>query len=178
MGETSVRTKDTVSAKGEWVERFAAYMQANGWRVAWNETEGEHLPETIKTRYGKLPEQWLDFIACVKCMISSDETVWFLCAEHFTGTGDAAFQWNEWERISLASAENDTQWESEIKKFWNEHLPIVMSVKNGYSYYAIAVKDGSVVYGEEPEFEECRKVADSFADFVEKQSFMLPEKRV
>lgn len=41
-----------------------------------------------------------------------------------------------------------------------------MSVKGGYSYYAISIKSGSVVRGEEPEFEACEKVADSFEDFL------------
>ena len=30
------------------------------------------------------------------------------------------------------------------------------------------IKDGSVVHGMEPEFEECETVADSFEDFMEK----------
>lgn len=42
------------------------------------------------------------------------------------------------------------------------------SVKNGYAYYAISMKDGSIVRGAEPEFEECELVAVSFTDFLEK----------
>lgn len=101
-------------------------------------------------------------------MVSSDETMWFLCAEDFDIQGDKAFQWNEWELISLTSAEGDTKWQSEIREFWDNHLPIIMSVKGEYSYYAIAIKDGSIVHGAEPEFEECEIVAASFMDFMEK----------
>ena len=95
---------------------------------------------------------------------------WFLCAEDFevNVNSDEGFQWNEWEIIGLRSAEDDEKWETEIRKFWDVHLPIVMSVKGFYSYYAIDVRDGSIVYGEEPEFEECKTVAASFEDFMEK----------
>ena len=47
-------------------------------------------------------------------------------------------------------------------------LPIFLSVKDGYSYYATSMRDGSIVWGTEPEFEECKLVADSFIDFLEK----------
>lgn len=150
------------------IETFGIYMKENGWNVEWNETQSEYLPEIIANRYEKIPKQWLDFIRSIKRMISPDETTWFLCAENFVMQHDETFQWNEWESISLGSAENDMEWKSEIKRFWNNHLPIVMSVKSGYSYYAIAVKDGSIVYGEEPEFEECEIVAVSFMDFMKK----------
>ncbi|EDK4067349.1 hypothetical protein GGC09_01250 [Listeria monocytogenes] len=42
----------------------------------------------------------------------------------------------------------------------------MMSVGGSYEYYAIALNDGSVVHGSEPEFEESLVVADSFADFL------------
>ncbi|EAF5052010.1 hypothetical protein C2W34_08740 [Listeria monocytogenes] len=42
----------------------------------------------------------------------------------------------------------------------------MMSVGGCYEYYAITLKDGSVVHGSEPEFEESSIVADSFADFL------------
>ncbi len=50
----------------------------------------------------------------------------------------------------------------------DEHLPIFLSLEGGYAYYAISMKDGSVVHGTEPEFEECETVADSFTDFMGK----------
>ncbi|EDJ9677123.1 TPA: hypothetical protein IP792_000204 [Listeria monocytogenes] len=42
----------------------------------------------------------------------------------------------------------------------------MMSVGGCYEYYAITLKDGSVVHGSEPEFEESLVVADSFVDFL------------
>lgn len=150
------------------IETFGDYMKENGWNFKWNEIKGNYLPETITNRYRNIPKQWLEFISSIKYLVSADETMWFLCAEDFTAKSNEAFQWNEWELISLGSAEGDAEWQNEISQFWDNHLPIVMSVKGSYSYYAIAIKDGSIVYGSEPEFEECEIVADSFTDFIEK----------
>ncbi len=147
---------------------FANYMEESGWTVERNETPGAGIPENITKRYKNIPEEWREFVGGIKCMVSPDETTWFLCAEDLDIQGDKAFQWNEWELIGLECAEGDTQWKSRIKSFWDEHLPIVMSVRGCYSYYAIALKDGSVVRGAEPEFEECETVAASFAEFTEK----------
>ena len=70
--------------------------------------------------------------------------------------------------LSLESAEGDQAWTDEITAFWDRHLPIVLSLENGYSYYAISMEDGSVVYGSEPEFEACKPVASSFEAFLQK----------
>lgn len=70
--------------------------------------------------------------------------------------------------VSLEGAEGDAEWENEIKEFWDNHLPIIMSVKCGYSYYAISMKNGSIVQGAEPEFEECEVIAGSFEEFIKK----------
>ena len=69
------------------------------------------------------------------------------------------------EVLSLKCAEGDAEWTNKITDFWNNHLPIFLSVKDGYAYYAISMKDGSIVQGTEPEFEECTPVTSSFADF-------------
>lgn len=150
------------------MEAFAVYLKEYGWNIEWNETRNGRLPEAIQNRYKAIPQSWMDLIKGMKRMINADETMWFLCADDFAMQGGEAFQWNEWERLSLESAGNNAAWRGEIKRFWDGHLPFVMSVKGGYSYYAITVKDGSVVYGAEPEFEECETVAASFTDFVDK----------
>lgn len=150
------------------INTFAKYMKENGWNVELYENQSTYLPATIATRYTNIPKQWLEFIETVKYMMNSDETMWFLCANDFDMQSDEAFQWNEWEKISLESAKGDKEWESEIKSFWDNHLPIIMSVKGHYSYYAVSMEDGSVVKGAEPEFEECEVVATSFIEFTEK----------
>lgn len=147
---------------------FLAYMREHEWNVEVNEKQICCLPEPMKSRYNGYPESWLRFISIVKSMVRKDERVWFLCAEDYDIQGEKAWQWNEWELLSLDAAGVDAAWKAEIEKFWNGHLPIVMSLEDGYAYYAINMKDGSVVHGSEPEFEECETVADSFEDFIEK----------
>lgn len=70
--------------------------------------------------------------------------------------------------LSLKAAGNDASWKDEIGKFWDGHLPVFLSLESGYAYYAISIEEGSIVYGSEPEFEECQTVADSFEDFMKK----------
>ncbi len=148
------------------IEAFGAYMKEHGWNLEWS--QGKALPEAVTSRYREIPKQWLDFTGRVRQLASPDDMVWFLCPEDFAARSGAAFSWNEWERLSLECAEGDAGWQAEIRRFWDGHLPIVMSVKGGYSYYAIAMEDGSVVHGTEPEFEARETVAASFSDFMEK----------
>lgn len=150
------------------VNTFVKYMKKNGWNVELYESKSTFLSSAITTRYKNIPKQWLEFIETVKCMMNADETTWFLCANDFDMQSDEAFQWNEWEKISLESADGDKEWKSKIKSFWDNHLPIIMSVKGCYSYYAVSMDDGSVVKGAEPEFEECEVAAGSFIEFTEK----------
>jgi len=150
------------------IEKFLTYMRGRDWIIELNEKQTFCLPEPVKSRYRSYPESWVSFISAVKNMENKEETAWFLCEKDYDMQGDTAWQWNEWELISLEAAENDATWIAEIKKFWDEHLPIFLSLNNGYAYYAISIKDGSVVYGTEPEFEECQTVAVSFDDFMEK----------
>lgn len=147
------------------IEHFLAFMRAKGCMVETG--PASPLPQWITERYHNLPALWLQFIGEVRELFSADETVWFLCAEDYDTRLDQAWRWNEWEELSLQSAQSDESWAGEIKAFWDEHLPIVLSVRDGYAYYAISMTDGCVVYGSEPEFEECTLVAGSFAEFLE-----------
>lgn len=150
------------------INKFLSYMKGQDWTAEVNKEPKFDLPEPVKRRYTSYPESWVEFVSVVKSMVRGDEKAWFLCAEDYNMQGDRAWQWNEWELISLKCAEDDEIWRDEIMKFWDKHLPIFLSLESGYAYYAISVKDGSIVYGSEPEFEECRMVADSFVDFMKK----------
>ncbi|MBP2110406.1 hypothetical protein J2Z70_000545 [Paenibacillus silagei] len=70
--------------------------------------------------------------------------------------------------LSVEAAAGDPAWQSEITAWWDHHMPIVMSVGDGYSFYAIdlTTDSGAIVRGAEPEFEEVEKVADSFGEFL------------
>lgn len=150
------------------INKFLSYMKGQNWTVEVNKEPKFDLPRPVKRRYASYPESWVEFVSAVKSMVRGDEKAWFLCAEDYNMQGDRAWQWNEWELISLKCAEDDLIWKDEITKFWDKHLPIFLSLESGYAYYAISVKDGSIVYGSEPEFEGCRTVADSFVDFMKK----------
>lgn len=150
------------------IAAFLSCMKEKGWGIELYETKNNYLPEEISDRYKNIPAYWREFISTVKEMMSPDETEWFLCVDDFDWRVHKSWQWNEWELISLKSAEDDNEWKNSIIDFWNNHLPIFLSVKDGYAYYAISMKDGSIVWGSEPEFEECKLVAVSFHDFLEK----------
>ena len=87
-------------------------------------------------------------------LIAPDGKAWFLSTNDYFGKSDLAFSWNEFEKISLDSAEGDTEWQQEIIKFLGRYLPVFLSVRNGYSFYAIDTQslNGTVVYGIAPEF--------------------------
>lgn len=150
------------------IDKFISCMKEQGWTVERNEKQRFCLPEPMKSRYTGYPESWVEFVSIVKSMIRGDERAWFLCSEDYDMQGDKAWQWNEWELLSLKAAGNDAAWKDEIRKFWDRHLPVFLSLEGGYAYYAISIKEGSIVYGSEPEFEECQTVADSFENFMEK----------
>lgn len=97
-------------------------------------------------------------------VVSADETSWFLCCDDYNGTSESAFKWNEFENLSLEAAGDDSEWKEEIRQWWDKRLPIIISVREGYSFYAIDLEGGNgrIVRGEEPEFEEAEVVADSF----------------
>ena len=125
------------------IEKFITYMRNQNWTVEVNEKQEFCLPKPMKNRYTGYPESWMNFISTVKSMVREDERAWFLCAEDYDIQGDKAWQWNEWELLSLKTAENDTAWENEIREFWDGHLPIFLSLEDGYAYYGISLKECS-----------------------------------
>ena len=80
---------------------------------------------------------------------------------------DSAFIYDTFETLATESAMDKKQREN-IVEFWNIHIPFVISLHNGYEYYAVSIKDGSVVHGCEPNFEDVSKEANSLSDFVDK----------
>lgn len=139
--------------------------------LGWLVTTGpirQTLPQDVLDRYDRIPSDLLAAIVSTEVAVSPDEKAWFLCHGDYAGASDAAFRWNEWEQQSLEAASGDSDWESQIRGFWDAHFPFLLSVKSGYAYYAIRMIDGAVVAAEEPEFEEVTQVAANFADFMSK----------
>lgn len=150
------------------LEELLNYLKEQSWNVELKEEKDTHILDVIGKRYKNIPQQWLNFVSRFKSIVNRDNTTWFLCEDDFCLQEENKFRWNEWEIISLESVRNDSELENEIREFWNKYLPIIMSVRSGYSYYAISMENGSIVYGIEPEFEECEIVADSFEEFIRK----------
>lgn len=151
------------------VTRVCAALRRQGWTVSGEDAAPRQLPLCVSGRYHNPPAEWMEFLNCVRSCVSPGETTWFLCLDDFERQDEVSFRWNEWELISLQAAidDQDTEWQSSIKAFWDNHLPICLSVKGGYGYYAIRLSDGVVIHGTEPEFEETREAAPSFGQFLE-----------
>ncbi len=118
----------------------------------------------------KLAEMgWQDCTSVeVEPIDDADDKTWVLTSRDFSSTTDAAFAWNEWERQSLEAAAGDPVLEALIVAFWNDHCPVMMSVRSGYAYLAIEKGTLLIVEGDEPELEEARVVASSLLEALER----------
>ncbi|MDQ0724406.1 hypothetical protein QF049_005667 [Paenibacillus sp. W4I10] len=147
---------------------FMTWAGEKGWDIMSKSGSQSHLNSGITSRYKGLPDEYLEFLNVVEKCVAPDEQTWFICEAEFNNSTETAFQWNEFEMLSLEAAESDSIWQSEITAWWDHHLPIVMSVEDGYSFYAIdlTTDNGAIVRGCEPEFEEVEKVSDSFGEFL------------
>ncbi len=138
-----------------------------GWKATLL-AERKNLPAALIDRYSCIPQEYIDFICSVEEFISADETSWLITCDGFAEENPEKWRYNEFELMSLDAAADDEEWRADIIAFWDVHLPVMLCVGGGYSYYAISLDDGCIVHGYEPEFEEIEIVADSFAEFMEK----------
>ena len=99
--------------------------------------------------------------------ISPDEKSWFVVRGELSEEAPSAFAWNQWERDSLEVAEGDPAWQAEIRAFWDEHCPLLLSVKDGYQHVSVRKSDLQVVEGREPEYEEVSVIAPSFSEWID-----------
>lgn len=151
----------------ELAEKFFEWAKNSGWNVERSD-EKQELPKVFLERYKYIPGDWIDFIQCFKLIANGADNIWFLLPEDFEDRADdEGFRRNEFELISLEAAKDDEEWQSEIRAFWDNYIPVVMSVADGYHYYAIGVRTGEIFEGREPEFDEVEIAAPSFTDFIE-----------
>ena len=147
-------------------------LRERGWRIDDAPDTPFRLPEALVSRYPRLPETLTSFLSGLRECTDAKETRWFLCWPDYQGVSSSQFRWNEWEELSLQAARDsrDERWEASVRAFWDLHFPFMLSVADGYSYFAIRVAPsefGRVVFGREPEFEEVNIVADSFDRFIQ-----------
>lgn len=130
---------------------------------------GSTLPVEIVRRHPRLPAEVCQVLSGIACCVSPDEGAWLFGVRDYASTGDAAFAWNEFETMSLDAAGEDAAERERIQRFWDEHLPVFMSVRDGYEYAAVRVAEpglGTIVRGREPCFEEAEGVAGDFSEFI------------
>lgn len=123
------------------------------------------LPDALRSWKNPRTRGFFDFLTSVRYAFSSDSSAWLLSLADYTACGGKTSAWDEFRRISLGSAKNDFE-RQRIERFWNDHLPICMSVGGCYTHFSLC-RDGSVVTGIEPEFENVSTVCDSFDQFVD-----------
>ncbi|NKR41717.1 hypothetical protein GS490_24090 [Rhodococcus hoagii] len=95
---------------------------------------------------------------------SPDDSTWFLSLGDYAESSPDAFAWNEFETMSRDAAMSRED-EAAVAEFWNRHCPILLSVRDEYSYLAIR-DDGAIVHGTEPEFENATEVAVDLAGLL------------
>jgi len=147
-----------------------AQLMTQGWTVVHQSNVDFVLPKRLQERYRHLPSEVTCVLSGLKQCVAPDEQAWLLCLPDFAGESDSAFRWNEWELLSLESADGDKELVSEIRAFWDVHLPFYFSVRDGYEYAAICLAAdhfGQVVSGVEPEFEDATYVSKDIMEFLE-----------
>lgn len=133
--------------------------------------ERKELSSDFRNRYSNLPADYLEFLQQFQTITNESENVWFNSIEDFNGDNDGGFRWNEFELMGLEALEDDEESCDMIRQFWDNHIPILMSVKDGYRYLSIDLSPqnyGKIYHGVEPEFEESAEfVCDSFNQLLE-----------
>lgn len=152
----------------EKISEFIRWAHENGWDITEKFESHLNLSSSIRSRYKEIPYEYVSFLSVIEKCVTPNEKTWFICEDEFNNSSDTVFKWNEYELLSLEAATGDLNWMSEITAWWDNYLPIVMSVDGGYSFYAIDVTHnrGAIVRGNEPEFEEVDKVASTFEEFL------------
>lgn len=149
------------------MQKLSDWLKANNWHFEINKEIDFQSDIEVLKEYKNIPQEFLDFLKFYKSVLSKDEKTWFLCLDEYNDNSEYAYKWNEFELISLDAASGDEDWENEIKNWWKNKLPIIMSVKDSYSFYAIdMLNNNCIVKGEEPEFEETTVIANSFVEFL------------
>ena len=113
--------------------RFAndiSRLRELGWKCSWLSAPLRH-PQRVLARYPWLPQEYLDFVVGLEEFASRDETRWILAPSDFDIGLDHAFTHNAWERLSIDSAEGDSDLISAITAFWDAHVPIFFDVSDG-----------------------------------------------
>jgi len=162
----------------ETLTEYLRLLTSKGWAVE-QAQPGEVLTlrDEIRSRYPRIPQQYEQFLARVRSCVNGDETIWFLCADDFNAEAtDAAIVWNEFEKMELDDTAPGGSDPAEVRQFWEEHMPFMLSVGGEYSYLGFRVagdRFGSVVEGYDIDLREPSNVARDFDEFIRLHSDAL-----
>jgi hypothetical protein len=142
-------------------------LKAANWEVVHAKADAV-LPNQLVERYDSLPADYVSFLLSIDRCVHPAADVWFLGLEDFSVP--SAYSWDEFEQQSLAAAEGDESWQQEIRSYWDNVVPVALSVRTGYSYLGLRLEghgSGIVVLGREPEFEESLVISPTFQQLCE-----------
>lgn len=141
------------------------------WRFEKSQMKRDIISEDIvKEKLSKCPGPFLEFVEYFDLLANAEDNIWLISIkDYFKEDNEEGFSWNELELQSLEYS--DEQEKKDVTEFWSNHLPFMMSVKNDYSYVAIALNGedkGQIVTGSAPEYEDTVTLANSLEGFFEK----------
>lgn len=140
--------------------RATGCLQEAGWTCEPPLSTEDGVPSALHTA----PDTVIRWVSSFSQLSNADETVWFLSRHDYSTGAEDAFAWNEFEQLSIQAATTDDELVA-VARFWERHLPILLSVRGGYEYLAVR-DDGAVVHGTEPEFEEAVVAFSHFEDLL------------
>ena len=151
------------------LEQLLSCLSKAGWTIEMHSPPLKTVPAAL-ARYSAVPDYVRFFVSNVATCVNAADNAWFLTDSDYNGSPDDAtsFSWNAWELLSLEALADDPDICAKIRDFWDRHLPIASAVHSEYAYLAVRLRDGVVVYGHAPEFEEPETVSPSFSDYLGK----------
>lgn len=149
---------------------FIERLVSLGWNLERAATVTDYSGSEVAAKIDQTSDEFKSFIRSFSLLANAEDNIWFLSLTEYLKENDGeGFAWNEFELQSLEAAEDEEE-VAAIKAFWNAHLPFMLSVKNGYAYFAIVLDGadkGKIVIGNEPMYEETTVVADDLPAFFD-----------
>lgn len=167
MNENFFALMQELAASGDiegLMEQFDNWLDMLQYTVK-RATGDNEIPMYLTTRYTNIPADFISILSRFDEIENGAGTLFFLTYPYFEGTIESAFTYDTFEALSLENTVDEEQRKSVIA-FWNTHIPFLISLHNGYEFYAVSTIDGTVVHGCEPDFESVSAKADSMADFI------------
>ncbi|WP_405397578.1 hypothetical protein [Maribacter sp. Asnod2-G09] len=143
-------------------------LKNGGFKIVKSRNQFE-ISKKLVERYTNIPAEYLLFLKSFETIANSSDTAWFNSVQDFNEQSDNEYKWKEFEILSLEWSEDDDDELVNVAEFWNHHIPILLSVKDGFQFLAISLANenyGEIVHGQEPVFEEVTKICNNFNELI------------